>query len=400
MKIFNLILLLSLFLTPAFSQVPEKVNYQAVIRDSDNKPVTDQEITMEITLLQGSPTEGKSVYTETHKVNTSTDGVIAILIGDGETPEGQFSGIDWSSGPFFLSTETTINGEQELISGTTQLLSVPYALHAKTADTVREQQELPTIVANNNSVDNQLKDLDEPTDPSDATTKAYVDALQEKIDELTIKAEGVTDYDGNRYEVVEVGDNLWMAEDLVTTTYNDGTEIPEFSFDNGDDKEEWLNLTTGAYTKYYADEIEREEYFAEDGVLYNWYAVETEKLCPEGWEVPSDEDWKDLEISIGMSEEDADAFGERSLEEDIIAGYYRFVRYFDIKNNGLMVDGVFDGDLDGSLYDKGEAQYWWTSSIQPLFDMPYARIVNRPYINRNAYSRKNGFSVRCIKSSE
>jgi hypothetical protein len=127
-------ILLSLLLTlNAFAQSPEKMSYQAVIRDSDGSLITNTQIGMRISILQGS-VDGSPVYTETQSATTNANGLVSIEIGSGTTTD-DFSGIDWANGPYFLKTETDpAGGTSYTITGTSQLLSVPYALHAKTAD--------------------------------------------------------------------------------------------------------------------------------------------------------------------------------------------------------------------------------------------------------------------------
>ena len=118
-----------------FAQSPEKMSYQAVIRDGDNNLVTDTQIGMQISILQGDA-NGSAVYTETQLPTTNTNGLVSIEIGAGTTSD-DFSTIDWASGPYFVKTETDPSGGTTYtITGTSQLLSVPYALHAKTADAV------------------------------------------------------------------------------------------------------------------------------------------------------------------------------------------------------------------------------------------------------------------------
>ena len=97
----------------------------------------------------------------------------------------------------------------------------------------------------------------------------------------------VTDIDGNIYKTVTIGSQVWLAEDLKTTKYNDGTPIPYVT-----DKEEWINTKSGAYCWncwYCKDESNDSIY----GALYNWYAI-TGKLCPVGWHVSTDQDWETL----------------------------------------------------------------------------------------------------------
>ncbi len=119
-----------------FAQSPEKMSYQAVIRDASDILVTDTQIGMQISILQGS-TSGTAVYVETQEPTTNTNGLVSLEIGAGTVVSGDFATIDWANGPYFIKTETDpTGGTNYTITGTSQLLSVPYALHAKTAETV------------------------------------------------------------------------------------------------------------------------------------------------------------------------------------------------------------------------------------------------------------------------
>ena len=118
-----------------WAQSPEKMSYQSVIRDDGGNLVTEQEIGMQISILQGSAS-GAPVYVETQTPKTNANGLVSIEIGTGNTSD-DFSAIDWANGPYFIKTETDpAGGTSYSITGTSQLLSVPYALHAKTAETV------------------------------------------------------------------------------------------------------------------------------------------------------------------------------------------------------------------------------------------------------------------------
>ena len=119
-----------------WAQSPEKMNYQAVIRDTGDNLVTNQSVGMQISILQGS-TSGTVVYAETHAPVTNTNGLISIEIGNGAVQSGDLTTIAWANGPYFIKTETDPSGGTSYsITGTSQLLSVPYALHAKTAETI------------------------------------------------------------------------------------------------------------------------------------------------------------------------------------------------------------------------------------------------------------------------
>jgi hypothetical protein len=115
-----------------WAQSPEKMSYQAVIRNSSGDLETNKQISMEINIRQDSPS-GIVVYTETQRPITNANGLVNIEIGGG----AGFSTIDWTTGPYFIETKTDLaGGSNYTISGTSQFLSVPYAFHAKTAETI------------------------------------------------------------------------------------------------------------------------------------------------------------------------------------------------------------------------------------------------------------------------
>ena len=125
-----------LFNILCFGQTPEKMTFQAVIRDASNALLSNQNIGMQISILQGS-INGNSIYTETHNPVSNNNGLVNLEIGAGTVASGNFSTISWSNGPFFIKTETDPNGGSSYsIIGTSQLMSVPFALHAKVAESV------------------------------------------------------------------------------------------------------------------------------------------------------------------------------------------------------------------------------------------------------------------------
>ena len=152
-----------------------------------------------------------------------------------------------------------------------------------------------TVSAENN----QIKNVADPTEAQDAVTKAYIDALiaeavaglQSQIDALQPSTQ-VTDIDGNTYDYLTYGDQVWTVENAEMVTYRDGTPIPQVT-----DNTEWQNLTTGAWCYLNND--------SSTGIIYyNWYAVAgihdndtntpNKELAPEGWHVPSLEEWTAL----------------------------------------------------------------------------------------------------------
>jgi hypothetical protein len=119
-----------------FAQAPGKMSYQAVVRDSGDALVTNQAVGMQISILQTTAT-GTAVYVETQTPTTNVNGLVTLEIGTGSVVSGDFTTIDWSVDSYFIKTETDpTGGASYTITGTSQLLSVPYALHAKTAENV------------------------------------------------------------------------------------------------------------------------------------------------------------------------------------------------------------------------------------------------------------------------
>jgi len=114
-----------------FAQAPNKMSYQAVIRNNSNTLVANQAVAMRISILQGSPS-GTAAYVETHTPTTNANGLASIEIGGGTVVSGNFSTINWANGSYFVKTETDPSGGNSYsINGTSQLLSVPYALYSE-----------------------------------------------------------------------------------------------------------------------------------------------------------------------------------------------------------------------------------------------------------------------------
>jgi hypothetical protein len=132
----NLFLYFLFFWTtiPINAQIPNVFSYQAVIRNSKGDLLNNQKVSLRISILEGS-SNSSSIYTEDHSVTTNTNGLVSIQIGGGKTVQGDFKTIGWSKGVFFVKTEVDLNGGSSYtLSSIAQLLTVPYALHAKYAE--------------------------------------------------------------------------------------------------------------------------------------------------------------------------------------------------------------------------------------------------------------------------
>ena len=195
MKKFYAILCIAIAsLTQLQAQAPQGFNYQATVRNSGGDLIVNTNVYFKFNVIQGSQT-AVPIFTETHYVPTDDLGQVNLVIGQGTANTGTFSELDWSLGSYFLSIELD-TGSGYVAMGTTQLLSVPYALYAENSgNSTPTAPNLEAVLAENNSANNQqIKDLQDPTEAQDAVTKNYtyskaeVDALlanlQSQIDDL------------------------------------------------------------------------------------------------------------------------------------------------------------------------------------------------------------------------
>ncbi len=144
MKQFFALVLLAWCGVLALAQAPQGFSYQAVVRDGQGAVLTRENVTVRISILEGGAS-GTTRYAELHAAQTNDYGLINLVIGDGTVDQGSFSAINWGSHSYFLKTEIDVNGGNSFIEvSTTQLLSVPYALHAASADNVDDADADPT----------------------------------------------------------------------------------------------------------------------------------------------------------------------------------------------------------------------------------------------------------------
>lgn len=204
----------------------------------------------------------------------------------------------------------------------------------------------------------------------------------------------VTDADGNTYDVIKIGNLCWMKQNLKTTKYNDGSPIQTNLSDT-----QWQNTSNGAYAIYDDDPANDATY----GKLYNGHAVATGKLCPAGWRIPTDQEWKDLESALGMSTADLDLTGERGN----VGGKMKSTSLWDPPNAGASNSSDFSALPAGNRSDLGEyvviRQYtdFW-SSTEYATDNNYLWMRTLYYngegVGRNYVLKNKGYSCRCVRS--
>lgn len=306
------------------------------------------------------------------------------------------------------------------------VLSVPYALYAENSgNSTPITPNLETVLAENNSAgQQQIKDLLDPTDAQDAVTKNYaetqfysqseVDALianlQSQIDDLdTDNSSGsITDQDGNTYDYLTYGVQVWTVENAEMVTYRDGTPIPQVT-----DKTEWQNLTTGAWAYYNNDPTKPR--------LYNWYAVMgihdvasltdaslRKAFAPEGWHVPTDAEWTTLEeylIANGYNYDDTTTENKIAKAMASTTGWNSSRELGAIGNdqslnNSSGFNAFPEGsrNFNGSFYFEGYNAIFWSSTENNSYIACYRYLfINNSYLDRYFNYKHYGFSVRFVR---
>jgi uncharacterized protein (TIGR02145 family) len=208
-----------------------------------------------------------------------------------------------------------------------------------------------------------------------------------------------TDIDGNTYFTVKIGDQCWMAQNLKVTKYRNGDPIP-----NVTDNAEWTNFGeagTGAFCNYDNDEGNVEAY----GRLYNWFAVaDSRNIAPEGWHVPTDEEWKQLEMYLGMSQAEADAIGWRGADEGGKLKEVGTIHWASPNEGATNASGfsTLPGGFrvyDGNFLLIGYYAVLWSSTEYSGLTTAWTRTLTYDYkqVNRHGDGKACGFSVRCVK---
>ena len=209
----------------------------------------------------------------------------------------------------------------------------------------------------------------------------------------------VTDIDGNVYQTIIIGNQEWMMENLKVTRYRNGDLIP-----NVTDDDEWENTSNGAYCIYDNDPSNADTY----GNLYNWYAVDdTRGLAPACWHVPTDDDWKELEMFLGMTQAQADSIECRGTNEGSKLAGGDLWDDGDLVNNAEFGTSGFTalpggGRLWGSFWDIGYGAGFWSSSVEYSTNYAWYRALGdwTSEVYRYIYYLESGMSVRCVRTVE
>lgn len=217
---------------------------------------------------------------------------------------------------------------------------------------------------------------------------------------------GVTDIDGNTYQTIVINGQEWMAENLKTSKYANGNEIPNVS------TSAWPNLTTGAWCNFANDSLNDNIY----GKLYNWYTVaDQRKVCPTDWHVPSLTEWEDLSYFLG---------GPFNLDQSVYpfdpgnsisggkmkslgniqdgSGLWESPNLNGTNESGFAaVPGGFRNDGSGGFFSKGQSAEFWSTTGMPgsTSIISYFLRYEYGYFLKHGNGKSTGLSIRCIKDN-
>lgn len=213
---------------------------------------------------------------------------------------------------------------------------------------------------------------------------------------IEVVSEVMRDIDGNIYRTVKIGDQLWTVENLKVTRYRNRDDIPLV-----EGYDEWVNINSGACCAYNNDMDNVALY----GLLYNWYAVEDDRnVAPEGWHVPSEEEWKDLERYLGMEERTITKTFWRGTDQGTKLKE-EGIEHWVSPNSGATNEtgfSAFPGGARlyaaGTFHFIGEEGCWWSRTEYNKY--AWSRRLGHDKLNiyRDYDYKQHGFSIRCVKS--
>jgi uncharacterized protein (TIGR02145 family) len=223
---------------------------------------------------------------------------------------------------------------------------------------------------------------------------------EETVKPLFSETGTMTDVEGNAYNTVKIGNQWWMAENLKVTKYRNGNSIPHHNYDA-----DWSD-GSAAYTLWSDESNSTVNY---PGLLYNWAAVtDTGNIAPVGWHIPTDNEWKELEMTIGMSAAQADNSGWRGTNEGEklkAKNTQEWVQYSNVwatNESGFTARAGSCRLFDGNWGDPGLrfTGFWWSSSGRSSSEAWYRYLdYKNANVFRSACNKNYGFSIRCVKDN-
>jgi uncharacterized protein (TIGR02145 family) len=211
-------------------------------------------------------------------------------------------------------------------------------------------------------------------------------------DEYITETSDIIDNEGNSYKTIGIGTQTWMAENLKTTKYNDGTAIP-----NVTDGNTWFSANTGAQCTY--KNTTNADTISNFGRLYNWHAVNTGKICPIGWHVPSKEEWSTLNgyLTNAYGSSPGEPMASTMAWASSTVGIGRSL-FSNNKSGFTALPGGLRG-ISGTFSGIGQQGYWWNSSESDEYKADNSWLsYDKSLLGTGSDIKQDGLSVRCLKN--
>jgi len=410
-KIYSIIAGL-LMTASVFAQVPEKMSYQAIVRNGSNTLINSTAVGMKISILQGS-SNGTAVYVETQTPSTNANGLVSLEIGTGAIITGTFAAINWANGPYFIKTETDpTGGTNYTITGTSQLLSVPFALHTKTAEngistaqtaklTGIEAGAEVNVNADWNATSGDAQILNKPTilagtavgqmqywngtawvvvatTPNEGATLQMIGGVPKWIGGTPPPPPSVTNPNTGK---------IWMDRNLgATQVAINSTHAASYGdlyqWGRGKDGHQ-LRTSASTTTLSSSDQPVHGDFIKSESGNYDWRSPQNTNLwqgvngvnnpCPSGYRLPTETELNTERLSWSTNNATGAFTSPLKLP---IAG----VRGFD-----------------GQIVNVGDYGFYWSSTINSNGNPAYLLFSNDVTTISYGY-RANGQSIRCIKN--
>lgn len=215
-----------------------------------------------------------------------------------------------------------------------------------------------------------------------------------KEDETITVIGTIEDIEGNIYKTVKIGGQWWMAENLRVTKFNNGTNISNLT-----ENIDWWNLKSSSYCWYHNDACFKNPY----GAIYNGYAAINDAICPTGWHLPGDDEWKVLENYLGMTQSEVDRTKWRGTDQGTqLKNNFGWPPYY-CGNNTVGFSALPSGTrVRNGVFEAFGLETWFWSTTPPS-DYPERLFVRGLYYEWQAITREDreynyGLSIRCIKA--
>ena len=356
MKKISLLILTFFIFGILYSQAPQSFKYQAIARNSNGTPIINTTIGLKITIRSGNA-NGTAVYSESFAPVSNAIGIFTVNIGEGTPLSGNFSDIDWGADKYFLNVAIDPEGGSNYTDmGTTQFVSVPYSLY---------------------------------------TASIYVHYSNDTLyigDQYVVLSGGgggggtVTDYDGNTYETVTIGQQTWLKQNLRSLHYADGTPIDGV----------WVYDDNESNAAIY-------------GRLYSWDAAMhgasssngnpsgVQGACPDGWHLPSQAEFEQLIDFVGGTSTGGCALKSAN------SAYWETSNNPGTNSSGFSARGAGKRSASGGVYDNLRINTAFWSTTEDGGNSFLANHMNLMYqycmvqINSLLGEKDTGYSVRCVK---